>query len=331
MKQKVDEICKYNNETYQEVCTFLKLVEPKIIDIATNTKSKFNSTIVSFKKLLSIYNQIKTFIAKIQSISKPTQDSLADEINNNSETNKTLKSDIQELNKTYPSADDLNKCLSKYHELSKAIQSTNRNYDYWFALPPTFSSKWEEFWKAVLKKVPVGHPNHSLFQQCRNMFQIKDPQEFFKLRADQYKKQLDLLKQCGKQTGFSLNDSANLYTCVKGYRIAGKIDDIIKIPAYLFLFQEKLVLFNYEEKTIRSQNPINAWLVNSTVFPDRVIDVLGTDYSFPFQAENPADNENLWKYWNTLMGDKPQDFGIYQPVRLDMNDTTDLDWVEINE
>ena len=327
MQQKVDEICKYNNETYQEICTFLKIVEPKITDIATNAKSKFNSTIASFKKLLSIFNQIKSFITKIQSISKPTQNSLADEINNNSEPNKALKSDIQELNKSYPNVDDLNKCLSKYHELSRAIQSTNRKYDYWFALPPAFASKWEEFWKAVLKKVPVGHPNHSLFQQCRNMFQIKDPQEFFKLRADQYK------RQCGKQSGFNIKDSMCLYTCVKGYRIAGKIDDMIKIPSYLFLFQEKLVLLNIDEKTIKSQNPINAWLVNSTVFPEptKIIDVLGTDYSFPFQAENPADNENLWKYWNTLMGDKPQDFGIYQPVRLDMNDTSDLDWVEINE
>ena len=132
---------------------------------------------------------------------------------------------------------------------------------------------------------------------------------------------------------FNFKEPLSLYTCVKGFIITGTIDEMIKIPAYLFLFREKLVLLNTKEKTIKWQNPINAWLVNSTVFPEpaKVIDVLGTDYSFPFQAENPANKENLWKYWNDMMGDKPQDFGIYQPVRLDMNDTSDLDWVEINE
>ncbi|KAK8900245.1 hypothetical protein M9Y10_002568 [Tritrichomonas musculus] len=331
MKQRVDEICKYNNDTYQQICTFLKAVEPRINEINANPKTKFYSTISSFKSLLSIFNQIRNFIKSIQSISKPTQDSLADEIKNNSEANRALKTNIQEF--VYPNVDELNKYLAKNHELNRAIQSTKLNYDNWFALPPAFLSKWEVFWKDVLKRVPVGHPNHNLFQQCRVMFQINDPQRFFKDRAEQYKKELDLLKQCGKQSDFNFKEPLSLYTCVKGFIITGTIDEMIKIPAYLFLFREKLVLLNTKEKTIKWQNPINAWLVNSTVFPEpaKVIDVLGTDYSFPFQAENPANKENLWKYWNDMMGDKPQDFGIYQPVRLDMNDTSDLDWVEINE
>ncbi|OHT11131.1 hypothetical protein TRFO_04094 [Tritrichomonas foetus] len=326
LQERINEVMLFEKETNAKIISILKIVEP-ILPQITKQDSPVATSIVC---LHSLFQALRDFERKILNLNKPSLDSFADEI-----IKRQLKKEFQNLINNTPSVSELTKFLSHKNNasLASAIKADG-NIAYWFHLPFIYAAKWERFWEYVLSIIPAEDPTRGVYQQCRNEFKAVDHDGIYKRLAEQYKKQLEMLKNYGKSSNLDFNQSMRLYACIKGNVISGSLQKIDYIPSFLFLFEDKIALMKIPTKNVMAQSTLNIWLVPSTMFArsQKIIDVLGTDFSFAFQPETSVEYENLWKTWDVLMSEKPRDYGIFQPIILNPEDPLPiLDWVEINE
>ncbi|OHT00476.1 hypothetical protein TRFO_32841 [Tritrichomonas foetus] len=326
IQEKIREVIQFEKETLPQITRFLKTIEPFLEEI-TKTESPIA---VSYLTLHTIFQKLRSFEKDILAISKPTIDSFADEI-----IKRGLNKEFLNLNMNMPTAPDLQKFmgLKSQANFAQAVTALKMDFVYWFHLPFIVAAKWERFWIFILSMIPSEDPARGVYQQCRNEFKAVDHEQMFRRAAETSKKQLELLKQYGKNANIDFNESLKLRICVKGSIVTGSIQSPVNVPAHLFLFEDRIAILNVNEKSVKQQSNLSVWLVQSTVFPksQMVIDVLGIDFSFAFQPENSVDFEALKHNWEILRSQKPKDYSIYQPIRLNSSEPDALEWVEINE
>ena len=326
IKDQIQEMITFENETSSQIIMFLKTIGPFLKQI----QDCESQTADGFIKLHSLFETIRDFERDVLNIQKPTIDSFADLI-----TKRNFQKEFQELNEKMPPSSDLQKFLMQKSQSAfhKALKNAKQPEVYWFHLPYQYAQKWEKFWEFILSVLPPECITRGIYQKCRNEFKAADHQQIYRRNAETNKKQLAMLKQYGKTSNLDFDDSLRLHACVKGNVVEGSLSNIMFKPAYLFFFEDRIAIMRTSEKTVQQQSILNIWIVHSAMFPKakRILDVLGTDFSFAFQPENQTASDNLWKAWSVLMSEKPRDYGIFQPIMLNDAPPPALDWVEINE
>jgi hypothetical protein len=73
---------------------------------------------------------------------------------------------------------------------------------------------------------------------------------------------------------------------------------------------------------------LNFWMLRSPMFAGaKVVEVLGTQFSFPFET---PETEALLKAWASIGLPIPIDFGIFHGIAL-AAETREPDWIEVDQ
>lgn len=309
-------------ETQKQVNAFLNHMQP--------IRDKFSSESSSSKSIVAtigIFELISKFEKGIFAVEPATLESIEKVVNQ-----VNVKQGFVYLDQNFPTQAEVEK-ISKNKEMKSLEEKTNFPISYWFQLPYKIADRWNRFWKSIINMVDKQDGRVASYQHCYSEFKIVDQNQKFREKAETFAAQMDVLREAMGHAGSMVFAYLRLHYCVTGFVLTGNVNTPTKSPAYLFLFDDRIILLRTKEKIIKTANLLNIWMVPSAVFAraSRVVDVLGTEYSFAFQPASAAESEGLWKNWQNIASTTPRDFAIFQPVNMSDGMIPVLDWVEINE
>ena len=325
MRKKTDslvtEIVAYQKDTCDTLKTFIDGVGGILEKLKPGSDAA-----KSLGALLGMYHTLYRFTKKLLAIERltlPTIEKILAESN--------IKKGFETLDENFPS----NTIVSQLHKVKdvKQFEADSRSdLVTYIRLPYNISARWRVFWNSVLDVIEKENPERASYQQCLSEFSIVDQQQNFKKIAERFQKQLEMLKHIVGTSNIAFTDM-RLHYCVTGSVMKGDVMNPTKEPALLFLCDDRITLLITNAKVVKTADLRNVWIVPSAMFSkaSRVVDVLGTEYSFAFQPASGAESEELWKNWHIISVGTRVDFSIFQPVTLSDEAVSFLDWVEINE
>lgn len=140
MQEKTYEIYQFSLKTANEVNQYLTATQDVLQPlISSSAKSKFKTSIDSFNTLSTIFLKIIAIIESLKTIPKLSQGSLADRVKSNMVPK--FNYEIQDFQSKIPPLAEIQRFLSQKPsgDLSKAINSLNKDISYWIRVPYFFA------------------------------------------------------------------------------------------------------------------------------------------------------------------------------------------------
>lgn len=305
-----------------QVNAFLEQMQP-----SREKFSKDSSTSKCIIAIMSMFELISRFERALFASERHTLDSIERVLNQ-----VNIKQGFVFLDQNFPTQAEVEK-IGKLKEIKTLEEKSGFPISYWFQLPYKVADRWNRFWRTIIDIVGKQDGRVASYQHCLSEFKIVDQNQKFRERAEIFASQMSLLKDAMGNASSIAFAYLRLHHCVAGYVLTGSISNPTKSTAYLFMFDDRIILLRTKEKIVKTANLLNVWIVPSAVFArsSRVVDVLSTEYSFAFQPASAAESEGLWKNWRNIASKAPRDFAIFQPVNMSEGAMPFLDWVEINE
>lgn len=317
----VSEIVAYQKDTSKTIRTFIDGISGMLDKLKPGS-----SAAKSLGALLGMYHTLDRFTKKLCAADRLTLPGIEKIL---AESN--IKKAFETLDENFPS-NAIVAQLRKVKEIKQFEEDAKMDIVTYIRLPYNISGRWRSFWSAILDVIDKEHPERASYQQCLSEFNIVDQQQNFKKIAERFQKQLEMLRHIVGTSNIAFTDM-RLHYCVTGSVMRGDVMNPSKAPAFLFLCDDRITLLLTNEKIVKTADLRNVWIVPSAMFSkaSRVVDVLGTEYSFAFQPASGAESEELWKNWHVISVGTRVDFSIFAPVMLSDEEVSFLDWVEINE
>jgi hypothetical protein len=318
---KVTEIVEFERGKQSQTINLLNLL--KDFPAAAKNGSTGYQSIVS---AIALFERLQAFDHDLTTQSPPT---LAVVVQAYS-TNPGLGPAFQALNKNFPAPKVVAK-LRKNNVIKQCEDRSKMDLASIFSFLTGIAGRWTRFWDDVIALTSHNDPSWSTYNTNRGVTQVVDSGGAFQLSTDKFQKQIDMLREAARQSEIHLAEELKLHTCVRGFTITGSIENAGRLNTIMYLFEDKLALLQ-DGRTLKIESVPNLWFLNSPIYGrnHKVVDILGTKWSFAFEPETPAENEEMWKTWKMLSPGQPKDFGVFRPVQLSA-DPKYLNWVEVIE
>lgn len=308
IRELIQNIRNSNNKSRTTISTFLTAFQ----------SSKYFRPLPNLP-MFSVLPIILTFSDSVSRLENPTLASLSQQVDRISDKEK-LKQMIRQIKDDLPNTKERKKLLSKSQrtELKSIYQSLNFNEISFLTISLTFFQQWYSFWDFTCGLKSVNSQTKSICRSCKTVFELVDPHERLKSIREQYKKEITLLKNHIEKWELKIVETMPLYEVIKGSIISGSMNCPIEKDALLFFFEERLYVYQSQREKVESQLNCNIWMNRSLIFPqNNIVDILGTDFSFAFRPIDSKSKEMMWRNWNSLKSDRPLDFSLFQPIKLD--------------
>lgn len=275
----------------------------------------------SFATLVDLVKKIISFETKFFKAHAPTLNTIVDQFSTFDE----LKNLFKNFSENLPSTADLVKISkSKLHKpFLDVLASKNSTLNYWFMFPYTYVASWSVFWKQVLEVIPIDDGYYSIYQKCLSELKKIEFETKHVRVAQQFKDKLAKLYKISDKQKVFIPKNSPLIWCLSGFHVTTPSN----IPANLFIFEDRVVLFR-KDNLIISSKLLNTWIIESSMYPaeQNVVAVLGTKQSYAFQLASEADATALWQTWNSVATWCPSDWSIFTPVIVKPDEEDDIFW-----
>jgi hypothetical protein len=213
----------------------------------------------------------------------------------------------------------------------RAFESERRfNLDHPLQFLYGFTVRWLRFWDSLLEMLPREAPERRICERARSGFARFQRDQGFRQAAETYQDQIEQLRRAtkGADGDFAFLNDIKLHYCAPGNILSGTVDAPVKSQSLLFLFEKSVVLMRTRDRSVIHDAILNFWMLRSPMFAGaKVVEVLGTQFSFPFET---PETEALLKAWASIGLPIPIDFGIFQSIAL-AAETREPDWIEVDQ